>query len=237
MRLIPAIDVREGACVQLVGGEYADERIRLPDPVAVARDWRARGFEWLHLVDLDAATERGENRAVLGRILRDVPGPAQVAGGIRTAGQVGYWLAAGAAGVVIGSRAFGDPAAFARMAHEFPGRIVAACDVRGDCIVAGGWQREVEETINAALARLSTLPLAGVLVTAVHREGRMQGADLALAERVVRSSRHPVIISGGISSHADLQALAQAGAAAVVLGMALYTGKLSTSPAGGAKQS
>lgn len=230
MQVIPAIDVREGACVQLVGGDYGAERVRLPDPVAIAMRWLDAGYPLLHVVDLDAATGRSDNAEVIAGILRNAAGRVQVGGGVRGREQAERWLALGAARVVVGSFAFDDPAGFAALARERPGRVVAAADVRDDALVAGGWTRVVKETLAAALARLGPLPLAALLVTAVHREGRMEGADEALVARVVGATRHPVIAAGGIGSHADLERLERAGASAAVVGMALYTGRLA--PAG-----
>jgi phosphoribosylformimino-5-aminoimidazole carboxamide ribotide isomerase len=234
MQVIPAIDVRDGACVQLVGGDYAAERIRLPDPVAVAARWLGLGYPLIHVVDLDAATGKGDNAGVIARILERAAGRAQVGGGIRRRADAARWLDLGAARVVVGSMAFDAPWTLGSVARAFPGRIVVAADVRDGALVAGGWTRTVAEPLDDALARFETLPLAALLVTAVHREGRMEGVDAALIARVVRATRHhPVIAAGGIGSPADLEALARAGAAAAVVGMALYTGRLAAAPVAG----
>jgi phosphoribosylformimino-5-aminoimidazole carboxamide ribotide isomerase len=229
MQVIPAIDVRGGACVQLVGGDYEAERVRLPDPVAVAGRWLDSGYRLLHVVDLDAATGRGENTATIAAILKRAAGRAQVGGGLRGRTDAARWLALGAARVVVGSLAFDAPEVLAWLAWEFPGKVVVATDVRDDALVAGGWTRAVGETLSDALARFEDLPLAALLVTAVHREGPMEGVDEKLVARVASGSRHPVIASGGIGSEEDLLALARAGATAAVVGMALYLGRLAPS--------
>jgi phosphoribosylformimino-5-aminoimidazole carboxamide ribotide isomerase len=229
MQVIPAIDVRDGACVQLVGGDYDAERVRLPDPVAVAARWLDMGYSLLHVVDLDAATGRGNNTTVIATIVERARGRAQVGGGLRGREDAARWLALGAARVVVGSLAYDEPQSLAWLAWEFPGKVVVAADVRDDALQAGGWTRTVNETLDRALARFEDLPLAGLLVTAVHREGRMEGVDDTLVARVAGVTRHPVIASGGIGSAADLRALARAGATAAVVGMALYTGRLSPS--------
>lgn len=227
--MIPAVDVREGACVQLVGGDYAAERVRLPDPLTIAARWLAAGCSLLHVVDLDAATGRGGNAHTLESIVELAKGRAQVAGGIRTREDAARWLARGAARVVVGSMAFARPERLGALAREFPNRVVVAADVRDGTLVAGGWARPVAESFEQALARLDALPLAALLVTAVHREGRMEGVDEALVVAAVRGSRHAVIASGGVGSRQDLRRLARAGAAAAVVGMALYTGRLEPS--------
>ena len=229
MIAIPAVDLRDGACVQLVGGDYEAERVRLPDPVAVAGRWLDAGYPLLHVVDLDAATGRGDNTDTIAAILKRAAGRAQVGGGLRDRADAARWLALGAARVVVGSLAYDAPENLAWLAWEFPGRVVVAADVRGETLVAGGWTREVNETLADALARFDGLPLAALLVTAVHREGRMQGVDAKLVASVAAASLHPVIAAGGIGSHEDLVALARAGATAAIVGMALYTGRLSPS--------
>jgi phosphoribosylformimino-5-aminoimidazole carboxamide ribotide isomerase len=226
MIAIPAVDLRDGACVQLVGGEYAQERVRLPDPVAVALEWEAAGFQALHIVDLDAATRRGSNRRVIEQILDRTDLTVQVGGGVRDRDAIASLLDAGATYVVIGTRAFEDESWLAEVADEFPGQLVVAADVRARRIVTRGWTSTLPLDIDDAIAQLSTLPLAGVLVTAVHKEGLMQGADLALMEDVAEMSPLPVIASGGIATEVDLRMLADRGVAAAVLGMALYTGAL-----------
>ena len=226
MIAIPAVDLREGACVQLVGGEYAQERVRLPDPVGVARDWGRYGFRRLHVVDLDAATGRGSNRDIVNEILRESSVEVQVGGGIRSSTQVEELLGHGAGAVVVGTRALEDTDWLERVATAWPNEIVVAADVRDRRVVAHGWARTLPRDITDVTEELAALPLGGLLVTAVHREGRMQGADLFLMEDVVEAASFPVYASGGIASMADLRALADRGVAAAVIGMALYTGAI-----------
>jgi phosphoribosylformimino-5-aminoimidazole carboxamide ribotide isomerase len=226
MIVIPAIDLRDGACVQLVGGEYAAERVRLPDPVAVALDWEKQGFQALHIVDLDAATGRGNNRTVIERLLDRTDLTVQVGGGVRDRDAIQWLVDAGATYVVVGTRALEDEEWLAEMADDFPDQLIVAADVRERKIVTRGWTKTMHMDIDEAIEKLSALPLAGVLVTAVHKEGLMGGADLALMEDVVDSSDLPVIASGGIATDTDLRLLDDRGVAAAVLGMALYTGAL-----------
>ena len=233
MRVIPAVDLREGACVQLVGGDYADERVRLPDPVAVAARWREAGFRELHVVDLDAATGAGDQSSLLERLVRETGLPVQAGGGVRDRGRIARLLGAGAARVVVGTAAFERPHEFAEWAAEFPGRLVVAADVRGLDVVTHGWSAGTGLPITLALTALAALPLAGVLVTAVHREGRLQGPDLPLLDLVRPLCPFPLIASGGITTMQDLTALAALGADAAVLGMALYTGALDARAAAG----
>jgi len=226
MIAIPAVDLREGACVQLVGGDYANERVRLAEPVSVAREWARYGFRRLHVVDLDAATGRGSNRDIVNELLREIPAEVQVGGGVRSTSDVEDLVASGARAVVVGTRAFEDVDWLARLAHAYPNEILVAADVRDRRVVTHGWTRTLPREIIDVTEELSSLPLAGLLVTAVHREGRMQGADLFLMEDVVETAPFPVYASGGIASIADLRALADRGVAAAIIGMALYTGAI-----------
>lgn len=233
MIAIPAIDLREGACVQLVGGDYARERVRLPDPEAVARRWLGAGFRRLHVVDLDAATGRGENTELVARIAA-LPGAAvQAGGGLGDAAAVRRVLRAGAVAAVVGTRAIQDPEWLAALAAAEPGRVIVAADVRGREVVVKGWTAGSGLEVLDLAARVEALPLAGLLVTAVHQEGRLAGPDLELVRAVAARSRHPVQASGGIGSLEDLRDLERAGAAGAVIGMALYVGALDPELAAG----
>jgi phosphoribosylformimino-5-aminoimidazole carboxamide ribotide isomerase len=227
MIVIPAVDLREGACVQLVGGEYADERVRLDDPLAVAREWRRLGFPRLHVVDLDAATGRGSNAHIIDSLVHDAGFDAvQVGGGVRDEDAIERLLDLGTTAVVIGTRGLEDPDWLAEMAERFPGQIVLAADVRERRVVTRGWAHTLPRMIVDVVEELDGLPLAAVMVTAVHREGQMQGTDLPLMEDVVEAASVPVYASGGVGSMQDLRALEERGVAGVIVGMALYTGAL-----------
>ena len=226
MIAIPAVDLRDGACVQLVGGSYAEERIRLDDPIAVAAHWREQGFRRLHVVDLDLATGHGSNAAVIEQILREVPGDLQIGGGIRTTERVDELLAAGAQRVVVGTKAIECPPWLIEVTTRYPDRIILAADVRGRQLVTRGWAHKLPANIFALVSTLSSLPLAALLVTAVHVEGQMRGPDLELVRDLASRTSLPIIASGGVGDIADLRALADSGAAATVIGMALYTGAL-----------
>ncbi|HET7620997.1 MAG TPA: 1-(5-phosphoribosyl)-5-[(5-phosphoribosylamino)methylideneamino] imidazole-4-carboxamide isomerase [Gemmatimonadaceae bacterium] len=226
MIVIPAVDLRAGRCVQLVGGSYDNESLSLDDPVDVARGWTRQGFQRLHLVDLDAATGRGSNAELVREIMRDVEAVFQVGGGVRESDDIERLLGEGASQVVIGTRALTDSWWLQEVTASFPGRLVVAADVRGRKVVTHGWSRTGGRDVLSFIDELNELPLASVLVTAVHLEGQMRGADLFLMEDVVESSVHPVIASGGIASTNDLRNLAERGVSAAVVGMALYTGAL-----------
>ncbi len=222
----PAVDLKGGRCVQLVGGRPEDERVSLSDPIAVAERWWDLGFGTLHVVDLDAALGSGDNLALLERVLTTTPAETQVGGGIRGDLRADALLDAGADRIVVGTRALDDPAWLADLAERHPGRVMVAADVRDGQVLRKGWTEATGLAITDLLGRLASLPLAGVLSTDVAREGRVAGIDPVATAATVRASAYPVWISGGVSTLEDLVHLERSGAAGAVLGMALYTGKL-----------
>lgn len=226
MKLIPAIDVREGACVQLVGGDYAVEKVRLTDVQGVATRWKDAGFRLLHLVDLDAATGRGSNRALLEQVIAKAGVPTQVGGGVRDEATIEAWLTAGAYRVVIGTKGIENVDWLTRMAAKFPQRLVLAADVRGTEVLTHGWSKGTGRSLPEFLKALTEVPLAAVLVTAVHVEGQQQGTDVQVMAVARAATTVPIIASGGVTSLDDLRALAALDLAGAVVGMALYTGRL-----------
>jgi len=194
--------------------------------VEVARTWERAGFRRLHVVDLDAATGRGTNAEVIREILRATSLEAQVGGGIRNVDRIESLLSDGASRVILGTRAVEDEDWLAEMTELYPTQIIVAADVRDRRVVARGWTETTGRHVIDLIESLNDLPLAEVMVTAVHREGQMQGTDLPLMEDVAEESVHPICASGGIGSIGDLRALEDRGVASVVIGMALYTGAI-----------
>ncbi|MGH7553105.1 MAG: HisA/HisF-related TIM barrel protein, partial [Longimicrobiales bacterium] len=202
-----AIDLRGGRTVQLVGGRPDRERISLPDPVDVARRWVDEGFRALHVVDLDAAFGRGDNRSVISELLRSVDVPVQVGGGIRDEAAADALLGAGADRVVVGTRAIEDPAWLAALARARPGRVVVAADLREDTVLTRGWATATDVRVDRFLRSLDDLPLAAVLVTDVAREGQMTGIDAVRFAPLVAATSRPLIAAGGIAGIEDLRVL------------------------------
>jgi len=226
MIAIPAIDLRGGACVQLVGGSFANEAVRIDDPSSAMVRWQSAGFTRLHVVDLDAAVGAGDNANQITSLLSATRIPIQVGGGVRTSDRVHNLLEQGADRVVLGTRAIEDPNWLEELADDYPDRIVVAADVRDRAVVTHGWANASTLTLAALIDRLNDVSLGAVLVTAVHVEGQLNGPDWSLTADVVRRTTHAVIASGGITSINDLRRLASEGVAASVIGMALYTGTL-----------
>jgi phosphoribosylformimino-5-aminoimidazole carboxamide ribotide isomerase len=223
----PAVDLKGGRVVQLVGGRPEEERVSLPDPVAAARHWVEEvGFRALHVIDLDAALGTGSNRDAIRAILGTVDVPVQVGGGVRDDAAVDALLDAGADRVIAGTRAGEDRRWLEQIAARHPGRIVVAADAREREVVVHGWTEGAGLSVCHFMRSLDDLPLAGILVTDVGREGRLAGIDTQLFGDVVLCSAHPILAAGGIAVEEDLRRLADAGVAGAVLGMSIYAGDI-----------
>ncbi len=229
MIVLPAIDLRDGACVQLVGGSYAHEKVRLTDVMGVAKRFQDAGLTTLHVVDLDAALGKGSNLQVIERLASIKDLTLQVGGGIRQHGDIERLLQLGVSRIVIGTRGIEDRPWLEEVSQRFPKQLILAADVRKQNIVTKGWTHDTGLSISNFLQSCSALPLAGVLVTAVHVEGQLQGIDRALFEDCVRQTTLPIIASGGVTTLEDLFTLKALGAHAAVVGMALYTNRISLS--------
>ena len=223
MIIIPAIDVLGGRAVRLLRGDYERETVYGDDPVAVARGHAQAGAARIHVVDLDAARGGSDNRELVTRIVREAGVSVQVAGGVRSQAAVEAWMAAGAAAVVMGTAAVRDPALLDRCAALGP--VLGALDVREGRPAVTGWTQAEPLDLDALLERWSEAPLAGVIVTAIDRDGTLAGPDLGLLRRTVQRSRHAVTYSGGIGTIGHLEQVSAAGAGAVILGKALYEGR------------
>ena len=229
MQVIPAIDLRDGACVQLVGGSYTNERVRIADPIGVAAAWADMGFKRLHVVDLDAATGRGTNRKTVKQLLAANGVRLQCGGGVRELDSIEELLAAGASEVVLGTKAIEDREWLETAADLYPNRLIVAADARGRNVTTRGWSETLSLDVTTFVKELNQLPLAAILVTAIDREGRMEGSDLTLMRELATLSLLPLQASGGVGTLDDLRDLADAGVSATIVGMALYTGALETS--------
>jgi phosphoribosylformimino-5-aminoimidazole carboxamide ribotide isomerase len=224
--VLPAVDIKGGRCVQLVGGKAANEKVSLANPPDVALRWWDMGFKALHVVDLDSAMGSGNNDNLTGEVIAASPADTQVGGGVRSDERAAELFMIGANRIVVGTRAVDDRPWLEKLVAANPGRVVVAADVNEGKVLKKGWTEASALRIEPFLASLADLQLAGVLITDVAREGRMEGIDIEGVRALLDASPHPVQVSGGITSLEDLGALAEAGAAGAVLGMALYTGRL-----------
>jgi 1-(5-phosphoribosyl)-5-[(5-phosphoribosylamino)methylideneamino] imidazole-4-carboxamide isomerase/N-(5'phosphoribosyl)anthranilate isomerase len=228
LELLPAVDVAGGQAVRLVQGAAGTET-SYGDPLAAALDWANGGAEWVHLVDLDAAFGRGENRDQLRGVaaaLSDRGVRVELSGGIRDDASLDAALATGATRVNLGTAALENPdwvrSAIARVGD----RIAVGLDVRGTTLSARGWTRDGGELFDV-LSRLDADGCARYVVTDVARDGTLTGPNIALLQQVCTATDRPVVASGGVSNLDDLRALAKLeadGVEGVIVGKALYAG-------------
>ena len=225
MIVIPAIDLRGGRVVRLVRGGYQAETVYEEDPAEAARRFEAEGARRLHVVDLDAARGIGSNRDVVREICREVAIPVQVGGGLRTIDAVDRAIGNGAARAILGTVAAIDPSLVVEAVGRFGERIVVAVDVRQDRLMTHGWQAEGPR-LEEALPILDAAGAPRYLVTAIARDGTLEGPDLDLYRRVLALTERPVIASGGVRTAADVRALRDLSLEAAVVGKAMYEGTL-----------
>ncbi len=226
MLVIPALDLLGGHCVRLVQGDYQHPTVYSENPLEVVAEFEHAGAEHLHVVDLDAARGTADNRTVIESILERHNIKVQVAGGIRTAEAVDAWLGAGAHAVVMGTAAVRDPRLLERCTRRHPAQVLTALDVRDEKAAVSGWTETEPVLIGSLLARWDRLPLAGVILTCIDRDGTLSGPDLGTLAKVRSMTSLPVHYSGGVSSVDDIARVAAAGAQAVILGKALYEGRI-----------
>jgi len=228
MEIIPAVDVMGGRCVQLVGGDPSTAKdYGSPDDLAL--QWKRRGAGMLHFIDLDATLSRGNNFGLILKARRAAGLPAHYGGGVRTLEAAGNALSALGASdrLILGTLAVREYPDFKSLKALSPhmGRLIVSVDSRDGFVAVKGWTEKSKVTAEEMMSAASP-HVWGFLYTDVNAEGRMAGIDGGRVAEVVKASRKPVIVSGGVSSKRDADACRRAGAWGVVLGKALYEGRV-----------
>ena len=225
LTLLPAVDVADGQAVRLVQGAAGSET-SYGDPVTAALAWQEAGASWVHLVDLDAAFGRGSNASLLAEVVGKLDIAVEMSGGIRDDASLARALATGCARVNIGTAALEQPEWVRSVIGRHGDKIAIGLDVRGTTLAARGWTSEGGELFST-LARLDAEGCARYVVTDVLKDGTLRGPNLALLRDVCSRTKAPVVASGGVSSLADLRALASlvpVGVEGAIVGKALYAG-------------
>ncbi len=222
--VIPAVDVQNGEVVQLVAGERGTEK-RYGEPQTAADQWVGQGAETLHLVDLDGAFE-GErvNSAAFETIIETSEVDLQIGGGIRTAADAFELLELGVDRVILGTAAVETPEIVAEISERYPGSVMVSLDAKNGEVVVAGWTESTGLDPAEAAERYEQLGAGAILFTDVDVEGQLEGVNTELVSRVCAAVEIPVVASGGVATIEDMLALRDAGAAAVVVGTALYEG-------------
>ena len=225
LELLPAVDVAGGQAVQLVQGVAGSEK-RFGDPIEAALRWQSAGAEWLHLVDLDAAFGRGNNRELQAEIVDRLDIAVEMSGGIRDDESLEAAMATGCRRVNIGTAALEDPEWTARIIADHGDRVAIGLDVRGTTLAARGWTREGGD-LWETLERLDREGCARYVVTDVNKDGMLQGPNVDLLRDVCARTDRPVVASGGVSTLDDIatiRTLVGDGVEGAIVGSALYRG-------------
>ena len=230
LTLYPAIDLKDGACVRLRRGAMDDATVYSDDPGAQAQAWQDGGCQWLHVVDLNGAfAGRSVNTAAVSAILAVARVPVQLGGGIRDMAGVERWLRAGVRRVILGSAAVKTPELVHEACRAFPGQVAVGIDARGGFVATEGWAETAAVSALDLALRFEDAGAVAVIYTDIGRDGMLSGLNLEQTFGLATRLRTPVIASGGVGSLADLQALrleAPAGIDGVIVGRALYDGRV-----------
>ncbi len=233
MLVIPAVDIRGGKAVRLKQGKADQQTVYDDDPVHAARRWAEAGARRIHIVDLDGAFEgTPKNRPLVLAILKTLlrPGPQaiefQIGGGLRAAGIIDEYLAAGSARCVIGTQALENQEFLRGVAARNPGRINVGIDARNGKVVTKGWVSESQTTAAELVRALATLPLGEIIYTDIERDGMLEGPNLKQLEEMRKASPFPLIASGGVTTVDNIRRCREMGCFGAIIGKAFYDGRL-----------
>ena len=237
--IYPAIDIKDGQCVRLRHGDFAQKKIYNEDAGAQAQQFVEAGARWVHVVDLDGAVAKEPVNVDAVAAILATGAQVQLGGGIRDMASIAYWLERGVGRVILGTAALKEPKLVKEAVREFPEKIAVGADARDGMIAAEGWLETSEVPVLDLVRRFEDCGVAAVIFTDIGRDGDLSGANhqatLALAESV----SIPIIASGGVASLADVAAFADTAVAGVIIGRALYEGRIDLAEAikkyGGAK--
>jgi len=211
--------------VQLVGGRLGTGK-EYGDPVEVAQRWVSEGARCLHIIDLDAAMGAGDNFERVAEVLASVRVDTQVGGGIRTMERACELLGIGATRVILGTAAVKNPKMVGELVELAGGaRVVVALDIRSGKVAIEGWRTQTERTVLEFAKEFERMGVGALLFTSVDIEGKMAGIAASEIRKLVSAVEIPVLASGGVGSLGDVHVAREAGAAGLVVGMALYEGK------------
>lgn len=228
MYVIPAVDILDGNVVRLVKGNPADKVVYGNDPVETAKKWENAGADLLHVVDLDATLRTGrKNAEYVSRIIDAVKIPVEVAGGIRSIPAVKEMFRKNAAKVVLGTMAYKNPESIRKLAKKNQKKIIVSLDQNNGNVMIDGWRENTGSSVIDSMAFFMEMGIREFLLTSVNRDGTMNGPDITMLSSAVKITSANIIASGGISSIEDAIKVRNVGCSAVILGKALYEGKLS----------
>ncbi|RAP49824.1 MAG: 1-(5-phosphoribosyl)-5-[(5-phosphoribosylamino)methylideneamino]imidazole-4-carboxamide isomerase [Methanosphaera sp. rholeuAM74] len=227
MIIIPAVDIKDGKCVQLVQGKPGSEQVIIDNPAKVAKKWQQLGAKRLHIVDLDGALGSGENIHIVEEIVESIDIPTQMGGGIRSIADAEKLLEAGITTVIIGTMAIDNPDTIEELSTKYGSeRICVSLDSKDNKVLTHGWTKTTDKTPLEYAQEFQQKGAGLILYTNVDVEGLQNGINLQPVKDLIENTSIPVIYSGGITSTNDLEILSGINTPYVVIGSALYTKKL-----------
>ena len=230
MIIIPAVDIKDGQCVRLRQGIASDKTIFSDEPEKMAKKWYELGAERLHVIDLDGAfLGRPKNLNIIERIVREIPIPVEVGGGIRDMGSIRRYMEIGVQYVIIGTAAIDMPEMIKEACDIYPGRIILGIDAKDGQVAVEGWTKGSEATPLEIVQRFEKYSIASIIYTDIKRDGMKTGPNIKAVEELAKSIRIPVIASGGVGSIEDIKGilpLSKYGVEGIIVGRSLYDGDI-----------
>jgi phosphoribosylformimino-5-aminoimidazole carboxamide ribotide isomerase len=228
MYVIPAVDIKNGKCVQLVQGKPGTEQIIIENPEVVAQEWESKGAKILHVINLDGAFgNTSNNLEIIKKIIKTVYIQVQLGGGIRTVKDASNLLDIGVERVILGTMAVENPNNIEEISKEYGSkRTIVALDSKEGKVVVKGWTEKTEKTAPELGVSLENKGAGGILFTNVDVEGMMSGFNMDPLEDLLEAVDIPVVYSGGVTSLDDVKKLSETETYGVVIGSALYKGKI-----------
>jgi phosphoribosylformimino-5-aminoimidazole carboxamide ribotide isomerase len=227
MIVIPAVDIKNGKCVQLVQGKPGSEQIVLENPSKVALDWQEKGASLLHVIDLGGAMDEENNLDVVEEILKKVSIPVQMGGGIRTINEAINILEMGIDRVILGTLAIEKPEIVENLSQDYgKERVMVALDIKDSRVLMRGWTEKTKFTALELGELFQDKGAGSILFTNVDHEGLLVGFQMEPLQALLKTVQIPVVYSGGVSSLEDVANLSNTSVSGVVIGSALYKGKI-----------
>ena len=230
MLIFPAIDIRDGKCVRLFKGDFAQETVFSDKPAEMAQKWESQGAEFLHLVDLDGALAgKSCNLDTVKDILAAVNIPVELGGGIRTLENIDEVLALGVRRVILGSVAVRNPALVKEACAKYGDRIVVGIDAKDGIVAVDGWGVSGDVEVTALAKEMKKAGVKTIIYTDISRDGTLAGVNVEATAKLARESGVNIVASGGVKATADIEALKpyeKDGIEGVIVGKSIYMGTL-----------
>lgn len=227
MIIYPAIDIKDKKCVGLTQGKLSDKIVYYDDPVYVAEKWVRSGAQFLHIIDLDGAFDKpSTNMNIIQDIVNKVPIPIQVGGGIRSIDCIKFYLDMGISRIILGTAAINNISMIEKAVKLFKHKIAIGIDAKDGLVAINGWTKQSHTTAIELAQKMENIGIKTIIYTDIYRDGTLSGPNIDYTEKLIRNTNIDIITSGGIGNYEDIKSVKAIGAAGVIIGKALYEGKI-----------